>query len=73
MADVAQGRVSHNLALVPATERQRIELSKQAHLLVWRRRRNEIGRDAVVAAIEAVDEPHREWFRQQLNAIRGSV
>ncbi|MFQ2552304.1 DUF3283 family protein [Aeromonas caviae] len=62
--------MSHNLALLPSSERQRIELIKQAHLLVWRRRRNEIGREVVVAAIDEVDEEHREWFRQQLNAIR---
>ena len=42
-------------------------------LLVWRRRRNEIGREVVVAAIDEVDEEHREWFRQQLNAIRGQA
>lgn len=65
--------MSHNLALLPSSERQRIELIKQAHLLVWRRRRNEIGREVVVAAIEEVDDEHREWFRQQLNAIRGHV
>ena len=63
----------HNLALLPSSERQRIELIKQAHLLVWRRRRNEIGREVVVAAIDEVDEEHREWFRQQLNAIRGQA
>lgn len=28
--------MSHNLALLPSAERQRIELIKQAHLLVWR-------------------------------------
>ena len=48
--------MSHNLALLPSAERQRIELIKQAHLLVWRRRRNEIGREVVVAAIDEVDE-----------------
>lgn len=65
--------MSHNLALLPSSERQRIELIKQAHLLVWRRRRNEIGREVVVAAIDEVDEEHREWIRQQLNAIRGQA
>ena len=65
--------MSHNLALLPSAERQRIELIKQAHLLVWRRRRNEIGREVVVAAIDEVEEEHREWFRQQLNAIRGQA
>lgn len=65
--------MSHNLALLPSAERQRIELIKQAYLLVWRRRRNEIGREVVVAAIDEVDEERREWFRQQLNAIRGQA
>ena len=65
--------MSHNLALLPSAERQRIELIKEARLLVWRRRRNEIGREVVVAGIDEVDGGHREWFRQQLNAIRGQV
>ena len=45
--------MSHNLALLPSAERQRIELIKQAHLLVWRRRRNDISRQDVIDAIEA--------------------
>ncbi len=53
--------------------RQRIELEKQAHLLLWRRRRNDISRQDVIAAIEAVDEQHREWFRQLLNQIRSAA
>ena len=65
--------MSHNLAMLPSADRQRIELIKQAHLLVWRRRRNEIGREVVVAAIEEVEELHREWFRQRLNEIRGQA
>ena len=65
--------MSHNLALLPSADRQRIELIKQAHLLVWRRRRNEIGREVVMSAIEEVEELHREWFREQLNEIRGQA
>lgn len=65
--------MSHNLALLPSAERQRIELIKRAHLLIWRRRRNEIGREDVVAAISEVEEENREWFRQQLNEIRGQA
>lgn len=65
--------MSLNLAMLPSVDRQRIKLIKQAHLLVWRRRRNEIGREVVVAAIEEVEELHREWFRQQLNEIRGQA
>nr|WP_246876625.1 hypothetical protein [Aeromonas sp. Prich7-2] len=42
-------------------------------MLFWRRRRNDISRQDVINAIEAVDEEHREWFRQQLNAIRGQA
>lgn len=65
--------MSHNLALLPSAERQRIELIKQAHLLFWRRRRNDISRQDVIAAIEAVDEEHREWFRQLMNQIRSAA
>jgi len=62
--------MSFNLTKLPERDRQRIELTKQAHLLCWRLNRKEIDRAQVVAAIEAVDEPHREWFRQTLNGIR---
>ena len=62
-----------NLAKLPEHDRQRIELEKQAHLLFLRRRRNDISRQDVIDAIDEVDEEHREWFRQQLNAIRGQA
>jgi len=60
---------SLNLAALQEQDRQRIELEKQAHLL----RRNDISRQDVIAAIEAVDEQHREWFRQLLNQIRSAA
>lgn len=65
--------MSFNLTKLPEHDRQRIELTKQAHLLCWRMNRKEIGRAQVVAAIEAVDEEHREWFRQTLNQLRRSA
>lgn len=61
--------MTSNLAKLPEHDRQRIELERQAHLLFWRRRRNDISRQDVVDAIEAVDEQHREWFRQLMNQI----
>lgn len=64
---------SLNLAALQEQDRLRIELEKQAHLLLWRRRRNDISRQDVIAAIEAVDEQHREWFRQLLNQIRSAA
>ncbi|KHN59940.1 DUF3283 family protein [Aeromonas hydrophila] len=63
-------KVSYNLALLPPIERRRIELIKQAHLLMWKRRRGQIGRDVVVAAIEDVEDENREWFRERLNEIK---
>lgn len=65
--------MTHNLAKLPELDRQRIELEKQAHLLFWRRRRNDISQQDVIAAIEAVDEQHREWFRQLMNQIRSAA
>lgn len=65
--------MTSNLAKLPEHDRQRIELEKQAHLLFLRRRRNDISRQDVIDAIDEVDEEHREWFRQQLNAIRGQA
>lgn len=65
--------MTHNLAKLPEHDRQRIELEKQAHLLFWRRRRNDISRQDVIAAIEAVDEEHREWFRQLMNQIQSAA
>lgn len=64
---------SLNLAKLQEQDRQRIELEKQAHLLFWRRRRNDISRQDVIAAIEAVDEERREWFRQLMNQIRSAA
>lgn len=65
--------MTSNLAKLPEYDRQRIELEKQAHLLFWRRRRNDIRRQDVIAAIEAVDEQHREWFRQLMNQMRNDA
>lgn len=65
--------MTHNLAKLPERDRQRIELEKQAHLLFWRRLRNDISRQEVIDAIEAVDEQHREWFRQLMNQIRSAA
>ncbi|MEI4932420.1 hypothetical protein [Aeromonas caviae] len=65
--------MTSNLAKLPEHDRQRIELEKQAHLLFLRRRRNDISRQDVIAAIEAVDEQHREWFRQLMNQIRSAA
>lgn len=65
--------MTYNLAKLPEQARQRIELEKQAHLLLWRRRRNDISRQDVIDAIEAVDEQHREWFRQLMNQIRSAA
>ena len=65
--------MTHNLAKLPEHDRQRIELEKQAHLLFWRRRRNVISRQDVIDAIEAVEEQHREWFRQLMNQIRSAA
>ena len=65
--------MTHNLAKLPEHDRQRIELEKQAHLLFWCRRRNDISRQDVIDAIEAVDEQHREWFRQLMNQIRSAA
>lgn len=65
--------MTSNLAKLSEHDRQRIELEKQAHLLFWRLRRNDISCDDVIAAIEEVDEQHREWFRQLLNQIRSAA
>ncbi|WP_429129283.1 hypothetical protein [Aeromonas veronii] len=65
--------MTSNLAKFIELDRKRIELEKQAHLLLWRRRRNDISRQDVIAAIEAVDEEHREWFRQLMNQIRSAA
>lgn len=65
--------MTSNLAKFIELDRKRIELEKQAHLLFWRRRRNDISRQDVIAAIDAVDEEHREWFRQLMNQIRSAA
>lgn len=65
--------MTSNLAKLQDQDRHRIELEKQAHLLFWRRRRKDISRQDVIAAIEAVDEQHREWFRQLMNQIRSAA
>lgn len=64
---------SLNLAALQEQDRQRIELERQAHLLFWRSRRKDISRQDVIAAIDEVDEQHREWFRQFMNQIRSAA
>ncbi|WP_421215983.1 DUF3283 family protein [Aeromonas enteropelogenes] len=61
--------MGYNLAALPFADRRRIELDKQAHLLIWKRRNKKIGRAPIVAAIDDVEEENREWFRDRLNDI----
>lgn len=62
--------MNFNLALLSPIERRLIELDKQACLLIWKRRRGQIGRGVIAVAIEEVEDENREWFRERLNEIK---
>ena len=52
-------------ALLPSSERQRIELIKQAHLLVWRRRRNGSG-------VRLWWPPSMRWMKSTVSGFANS-
>ena len=62
--------MTFNLARLPDQERQRIELDKQAALLVWQCRRNLANRDDVAMAIINQPVENQEYFRDRLNHYR---
>ena len=59
--------MSVNLSLLPAAEKNKIELDKQASFLVWKLKEAKSGPEEIVQqANQLVDEEERTWFMQSV-------
>ncbi|MDA0149836.1 DUF3283 family protein [Vibrio sp. LaRot3] len=55
--------MSINLSLLPADEKNRVELDKQASFLVWKMREAKGGPEEIdLQANKLIDENERTWF-----------
>ncbi len=63
--------MSINLSLLPADEKNKIELDKQASFLVWKMKEAKAGPDEIdMAAAKIVDDSEREWFLQSVSKYK---
>ena len=57
--------MSVNLSLLPADEKNKVELDKQASFLVWKLKEAKSGPEEIIQqANQLVDETERTWFMQ---------
>ncbi len=63
--------MSINLSLMPANEKNRIELDKQASFLVWKLKKAKAGPEVIdVQLRKLIDETQREWFIQSIDKYK---
>ncbi|ANS86893.1 DUF3283 family protein [Vibrio scophthalmi] len=63
--------MSVNLSLLPADEKNKVELDKQASFLVWKLREAKSGPEEIVQqANQLVDEAERTWFMQSVEKYK---
>ena len=57
--------MSFNLSLLPAAEKNKIELDKQASFLVWKLKQAKSGPDAIEMALAKINDADEKVFFQQ--------
>lgn len=57
--------MTFNLSLLPADEKNRIELDKQASFLVWQLKEAKCGPEAISRQAEKLTDPDEKMFFQQ--------
>lgn len=63
--------MSVNLSLLPADEKNKVELDKQASFLVWKLREAKSGPEEIAQqANQLVDEAERTWFMQSVEKYK---
>ena len=63
--------MSVNLSLLPASEKNKGELDKQASFLVWKLKEAKSGPEVIVQqANQLVDEAERTWFMQSVEKYK---
>ena len=63
--------MSVNLSLLPADEKNKVELDKQASFLVWKLREAKSGPEEITQqANQLVDEAERTWFMQSVEKYK---
>ncbi|WP_428773783.1 DUF3283 family protein [Vibrio sp.] len=59
--------MSVNLSLLPADEKNKIELDKQASFLVWKLREGKAGPELIIQQRERIgDDQQKAWFEQSV-------
>ncbi|MFA0086877.1 pyridoxamine 5-phosphate oxidase [Vibrio sp. 10N.286.49.C2] len=57
--------MSHNLSLLPAAEKNKVELDKQASYIVWQLKEAKAGPEALRTQLENIrDDAEKAWFEQ---------
>ncbi|ASI91690.1 MULTISPECIES: DUF3283 family protein [Vibrio] len=57
--------MSHNLSLLPPSEKNKVELDKQASFVVWQLKEAKAGPEAIREQLEKIaDEAEQAWFEQ---------
>ncbi|MFB9135532.1 DUF3283 family protein [Vibrio sp. AK197] len=63
--------MSMNLSLLPADEKNRIELDKQASFIVWKIKQSKAGPDSIDAQLKQLSKTHeRECFEQSVEKYK---
>ncbi|MGY3572368.1 DUF3283 family protein [Vibrio sp. SCSIO 43135] len=63
--------MSINLSLLPADEKNKVELDKQASFLVWKLREAKAGPEEIIEQRDKiVDEQEKAWFDQSIEKYK---
>ncbi len=63
--------MSLNLSNLPAAEKNKVELDKQASFLVWKLKQAKCGPEAILEQRnKIVDEQERDWFEQSVEKYK---
>ncbi|WP_299694362.1 DUF3283 family protein [uncultured Vibrio sp.] len=63
--------MSINLSLLPPSEKNKIELDKQASFLVWKLKQAKCGPEAIVEqAMKLGDPEEKAWFEQSVEKYK---
>ncbi|USD67495.1 DUF3283 family protein [Vibrio sp. SCSIO 43136] len=63
--------MSFNLSLLPAEDKLRIEIDKQASFLVWKIKQAQAGPEALTEHLAGLrDETHQTWFEQSVQKYK---
>ncbi len=65
--------MAHNLSLLPADEKNAIELDKQASFIVWQIKNGKVGSEALREAAQKVPQHQLEIFEQSVSKYKSML